>query len=94
MPVVVSDVFGLLGVLVRGIGFLIFGLGLGRFTLDAFKGAAWQVQIALALGLFGLLIALTDFASPGSAGMFALGAGIAYFMANMPKKADSDEEKK
>ena len=94
MPPIVSDVFGLLGLLLRALGFLLFGFGSGRFVLDAFKESGWQVQIALVLGFFGLLIALTDFASPGSAGAFALGAGIAYFMANMPKKAEGDEEKK
>ncbi|MCL4530292.1 MAG: hypothetical protein M1485_04070 [Chloroflexi bacterium] len=94
MPPIVSDIFGLLGLLLRALGFLLFGFGSGRFVLDAFKESGWQVQIALVLGFFGLLIALTDFASPGSAGAFALGAGVAYFMANMPKKADSNEEKK
>ncbi len=94
MPPIVSDIFGLLGLLLRALGFLLFGFGSGRFVLDAFKESGWQVQIALVLGFFGLLIALTDFASPGSAGAFALGAGIAYFMANMPKKAEGDEEKK
>ncbi len=92
MPPVIADVFGLLGVLIRGLGFLVFGLGITRFTLDAFKSSSWQVQVALALGLFGLLIALTDFASPGSAGMFALGAGAAYFMANMPGKSEKKDD--
>lgn len=94
MPTIVSDIFGLLGLLLRALGFLVFGFGSSRFVLDAFKESEWQLQIALVIGFFGLLIALTDFASPGSAGAFALGAGAAYFMANMPKKADSDEEKK
>ena len=94
MPPIVSDIFGLLGLLLRALGFLLFGFGSGRFVLDAFKESGWQVQIALVLGFFGLLIALTDFASPGSAGAFALGAGVAYFMANMPKKAEGGEEKK
>lgn len=94
MPPIVSDIFGLLGLLLRALGFLLFGFGSGRFVLTAFKESGWQVQIALVLGFFGLLIALTDFASPGSAGAFALGAGVAYFMANMPKKTETDEEKK
>ena len=69
------------------------GLALGRFVLENFKAVAWQVQIALALGFFGLLIALTTFASAGSAGAFALGAGGAYFMSMMPSRA-GDEGKK
>ena len=94
MPPIVSDLFGLLGLLLRALGFLLFGFGSGRFILSVYKESNWQLQMALVLGFFGLLIALTDFASPGSAGAFALGAGAAYFMANMPKKAEGDEEKK
>ena len=67
------------------------GFALGRFTLDAYHKANWQLQIALALGFFGLLIGLTDFASPGSVGSFALGAGVAFLMASMPKKSDDPD---
>ena len=94
MPPIVSDLFGLVGLLLRAVGFLVFGFGSGSFVLDTFKQSNWQLQIALVLGFFGLLIGLTDFSSPGSAGAFALGAGVAYFMANMPKKTEGDEEKK
>jgi len=93
MDPVIGDILGLLGVLFRGLGFLVFGVGAGRFVLDNFKASAWQVQIALALGFFGLLIALTDFASAGSAGAFALGAGAAYFMSMMPKKTEDTPKK-
>jgi len=86
------DILSVLGILIRAVGFLIFGLGVARFTLDAYNKANWQTQIALALGFFGLLIGLTDFASPGSSGMYALGAGIALVMKMSPKK-NEDEEK-
>jgi hypothetical protein len=85
-----SNILDILGFLLRVIGFLAIGYGLGRFFQDAYQKAAWQLQIALALGFFGLLIGLTDFASPGSAGAFALGAGIAFFMT----KKDAAEESK
>lgn len=94
MPPIVNDIFGFLGFLLRALGFLVVGLALGRFVLDNFKNSTWQVQIALVLGFFGLLIGLTDFASPGSAGAFALGAGAAYFMSMMPPKSESDNTKK
>ena len=87
-------IFGILGNLVRAIGFLVFGFGVARFTLDAYSKANWQLQIALSLGFFGLLIGLTDFASPGSSGMYALGAGVAMVMNMMPKKTESEEENK
>ena len=93
MPIIISDIFSLLGFLLRAVGFLVVGLALGRFFLDSYKKAIWQLQIALVLGFFGLLIAITDFASAGSAGAFALGAGISMLMANAPKKDAEPEEK-
>jgi len=87
-------ILGILGNLVRAIGFLVFGFGIARFTLDAYNKANWQLQIALALGFFGLLIGLTNFATPGSSGMYALGAGVALIMNMMPKKTGDEEEKK
>ena len=90
----VNAIFALLGFLLRALGFLLFGFGGGRFMVDAFQKASWQLQIALALGFFGLLIGLTDFSSPGSAGAFALGAGIAFLMSGMPKKKDDEGMKK
>jgi hypothetical protein len=48
----------------------------------------------LSLGFFGLLIGITDFASPGSAGAFALGAGAAYFMNMMPQKVEDEDDSK
>jgi hypothetical protein len=94
MPSVINDVAGLLGYLLRAIGFLVIGYALGRFVLDNYKKAIWQVQLGLILGLFGLLIGLTDFASPGSVGAFALGAGGAYFMNVMPQKAEGEDDSK
>jgi hypothetical protein len=94
MPPLVNEIFSFLGFLIRALGFLVFGFAGGRFVLDAYQKAGWQVQVALALGFFGLLIGLTDFSSPGSAGAFALGAGIAFFMAGGPKKEEEGQKKK
>jgi hypothetical protein len=94
MPPIVSDISAFLGILLRALGFLVFGFAAGRFVFENFKNSEWQLKIALALGLFGLLIGLTDFASPGSAGAFALGAGGAYFMSMMPASKSKDEAPK
>ena len=83
---VLKDLAGIFGYLVRIAGFLLIGLGLGRFHLEHYPKSNWQLQIALVLGFFGLLIALTVFSSPGSAGAFALGAGFAFFSAKSAKK--------
>lgn len=88
------QILGILGNLVRALGFLIFGFGIARFTLDAYSKANWQLQIALVLGFLGLLIGLTDFSTPGSSGMYALGAGIALVMSIMPKKTEEDDKPK
>ncbi len=94
MPSIVNDIFALLGILLRALGFLVAGVAIGRFVLDNYKNSPWQVQVALVLGFFGLLVGITDFASPGSAGAFALGAGGAYFMTMMPKKPEDETGKK
>ena len=72
MPPLVDEIFGFLGFMLRALGFLVVGFAIGRLVLDNFKKSVWQVQIALSLGFFGLLIGLTDFASPGSAGAFCI----------------------
>ena len=92
MPLILTDILSLLGFLLRAIGFGIAGYGLGRFVLDSYSKADWQLQMALALGFFGLLIALTVFASAGSAGAFALGAGLVFFTARQKEKETSEEK--
>jgi hypothetical protein len=87
------DVLSVIGYVLRALGFLILGFAIGRFTLDSYKQAVWQVQIALAIGFFGLLVGLTNFSSPGSMGMFAIGAGLAMILEIMVKK-EKEEEKK
>jgi hypothetical protein len=94
MPPIVSDVSAFLGILLRALGFLVVGVAVGRLVFDNFKNSEWQLKIALALGFFGLLIGLTDFASPGSAGAFALGAGGAYFMSMIPVSKPKDDAPK
>ncbi len=86
MPANTADIVGFLGILFRALGFLVFGVAAGRMIFDSFKESEWQVKIALSLGLLGTVIGLTHFASPGSAGAFALGAGVASFM-SMTKKS-------
>jgi hypothetical protein len=93
MPILLTDLLSLLGFIIRFAGFLVFGFAIGRFVWENFKTSVWQVQIALILGFFGVAIAFTDFASPGSAGAFALGGGAAFLMAGMPKKENKEDEK-
>ncbi len=93
MPTVVSDIFALIGNLVRIIGFLVVGFALGRMVFDHFKLGDWRFQAILLLGLFGLLIGLAAFSSPGAIGAFAIGVAVAYFMSMMPAKSEAKEVK-
>jgi hypothetical protein len=89
-----TSVLSVVGYVLRALGFIVLGFGVGRFTMDAYKKAVWQVQIALAVGFFALLVGLTHYSSPGSMGTFALGAGAALLMSMMPKKEDGEDSKK
>lgn len=92
MPYIVYEIIELIGFLLRVLGFLVIGFGIGRFILDAYKQAVWQVQIALVLGFFGLLAAITNFTSAGSTGAFALGAGVSFFISGKTKQDEENEE--
>jgi hypothetical protein len=89
-----AEVLSIIGYVIRALGFIVLGFGVGRFTMDAYKKAVWQVQIALAVGFFGLLVGLTNYSSAGSMGMFALGAGIAILLSGMAKKEEETEDSK
>jgi hypothetical protein len=89
-----TEILSIIGYVIRALGFIILGFGVGRFTMDAYKKAVWQVQIALAVGFFGLLVGLTNYASAGSMGMFAIGAGTAIILSGMAKKEEDTEETK
>ncbi len=89
MPLILTDIFQGLGALLRIIGFLVAGFALGHLVFEQSKAGPWQLQVAFVLGLFGLLIGITAFSAAGSAGAFALGVGIAYFMVRNPTQKES-----
>jgi hypothetical protein len=86
-------VFDILTSLIRLVGMVIVGLGLGWLALDLLrKIEAWQGKVLVFLGLLGIVIAMAVFIAAGSLGGFAIGIGVAVFMWGMPKKPK--EEKK
>jgi hypothetical protein len=89
-----TEVLSIIGFFIRALGFAVLGFAVGRFTMDAYKKAVWQVQAVLAVGFFGLLVGLTNYSSPGSMGMFALGAGAALLMSFAVKKEENSEDPK
>ncbi len=89
-----TEVLAVIGFAIRALGFAVLGFAAGRFTMEAYKKAAWQVQIALVVGFFGLFVGLTNYSSPGSMGMFAISAGAAMLMSFTTKREDDTEESK
>jgi len=87
-----QQVLATLGFVIRALGFLVLGFGVTRFTLDAYYKAVWQVQIAISVGFFLLLIGLTNYSSPASMGTFSIGAGVALLMHFMVKKEEAKDE--
>ena len=92
MPSIVYQLIDLLSTFIRFVGMTAFGLGFGWITLDLLKKTqVWQGQVAIFLGLIGLVIALAVFL-PGALGGFAIGITIAIFMWGLPKKEKEKKE--
>ena len=62
MPSILYEIIDLLASILRLLGLAVFGLAFGWLGLDLLKKSTlWMVQVAVYLGLAGLLIALTVF---------------------------------
>ncbi len=76
----------LVGIL-KFLGTLVFGLGLGWFALDTYKKSPqpWQTQVAFAVAVSALLIASLRFSHLALAGL-TLGLGLAVLIWGLPRK--------
>jgi len=85
----------IIGALIRLIGMVLLGLGVGWLILEFLRKAdqVWQLQIALFLGFVGLAIGMAHFLAPGALGGFGIGVGVAIFLWGLPKKEKTDEQK-
>ncbi len=86
-----SQVLNLLGVLLRFIGVVIFGLGVGWLTLTAFKRETpWYYQAVLLVVFFGFFASIFWKSDPGLLGGLTLGTGLALLLwgRSKPKKVD------
>jgi hypothetical protein len=74
----ISQVLGLLGVILRPFGALAIGVFVGWVTraLLTDGAKAWQLQIAVYLGLLGAMVTMPMFAGAGDVGAFTLGVGL------------------
>ena len=92
MPPIVYEIIDIFASLIRFLGMAVFGLGMGWLALDLLKKSeAWQVQIAVFLGLAGLVIGLTVFSGWAAVGAVAAGIGVAVILWGLPKKAKKEE---
>ncbi len=76
----------LIGVIVRALGALVFGVGVGWFTLQASEWYRdhWQFGVAAYLGLLGTFALIGHWISgAGVLGGFGLGAGVALLIWGM-----------
>ncbi len=81
MPSIVYEILILSSQFFRFVGMAILGLGIGWLALDLLrKIQVWQGQVAIFLGLAGLIIAMTVFTGAGALGAFAIGVGGAILM--------------
>jgi hypothetical protein len=95
MPEIVGSILILFSQLFRFLGMVILGLGIGWLVLDLLKKIqAWQGQVAIFLGLAGLIIAMTVFTGWGALGAFTIGVGVGILMWGLPKKQKKEEEGK
>jgi NhaP-type Na+/H+ or K+/H+ antiporter len=84
----------ILSQLFRFVGLAVLGLGIGWLVLDLLKKIqVWQGQVAIFLGLAGLIIAMNIYTGWGAMGAFAIGIGVAFFMWGMPKKEKKEDGK-
>jgi len=91
---VVDLILILLSQFFRFAGMLIVGLGIGWLALDLLKKIqVWQGQVAVFLGLAGLVIAMTVFTGWGALGAFCIGVGGAILLWGMPKKEKKEDDK-
>jgi hypothetical protein len=94
MPDYITITIFVLSTLLRVLGLGLLGAGIGWLSLDLLrKTEAWQLQIAVFLGLVGLVIAL-GYVGAAAMGAFAVGVAVAIFLWGMPKKKKDEEVKK
>jgi len=88
------DVFDIIGYVLRFLGALVFGLGMGWFAIRMLKEAAgWQLTVAMYLGLLTAFVLLGHWVGGGATlGAFGLGAGAGLLIWGMFRPKPKVEE--
>jgi|WetSurMetagenome_2_1015567.scaffolds.fasta_scaffold402901_1 hypothetical protein len=93
IPQIIYDIINLIASFIRLIGMAALGVGLGYLAVDLLhKAQSWPMQVAVFLGLVGLVIAMVVFLSWGALGGFGIGASVAIFLWGMPRKKKEEKE--
>jgi hypothetical protein len=88
------DVFDIIGYVLRFLGALVFGLGMGWFAIRQLKQemVAWQLTVALYLGLLAAFVLLGHWVGGGATlGAFGLGAGAGLLIWGMSRPKPKDD---
>ena len=93
MPSVLTTIIYILSAILRIIGLGVLGAGIGWLSLDLLRKEVWQLQIAVFLGLVGLVIAIA-YVGAAAVGAFAIGVAVAVFLWGMPRKKKAEEAEK
>jgi|NGEPerStandDraft_6_1074524.scaffolds.fasta_scaffold78343_3 hypothetical protein len=93
MPSVLNIIIYILSAILRIIGLGVLGAAMGWLSLDLLRKEAWQLQIAVFLGLVGLVIAIA-FVGAAAVGAFAIGVAVAIFLWGIPRKKKEGEAEK
>lgn len=81
-----ASILNLLGVLIRFVGVVVFGLAIGWLTLTAFKReGAWYYQAVVLVVFFGFFASVFWKSDPGLLGGLTLGTGLAMLLWGMKK---------
>ena len=92
------DVLDIIGYVLRFLGALVFGLGIGWLTIRIVKQEmlVWQVTVAMYLGLLAAFALLGHWVGGGATlGAFGLGAGAGLLIWGLiqPRPKEKEEEK-
>jgi hypothetical protein len=72
------ELMEILGILLRSVGAVAFGLGIGWLAIQAIRMRTWQFAVASILGLLAAFVLVGRWIpSPGTLGGYGLGLGIA-----------------
>jgi len=89
---IINQVLFILGVIARFAGVIVFGLGLGWFTLEAFKRETqWYYQAVLLVVFFGFFAAVFWQSTPAVLGGLALGTGLAFLLWGRKKNPEKQD---